>query len=166
MPSAEPVHQQPLLWGAKTRWLLLGVSISTGARRKALVQLGRVAFHTVIGARRGRLFPPCYQPRSPSVLGTRVRADVPPMAGQGHGEDGSRGSGWEYAWHRLVPVAELLQLSCRRPSALGTLAESLHGSAAAEMSQKSTGSPTCTSFFCGRPFLPRARNGVSCEPSS
>lgn len=39
MPSAELIHQWPLLWDAKTQWLLFRVCISVGVRRKAPVQL-------------------------------------------------------------------------------------------------------------------------------
>ena len=163
MPSAELVHQQPLLWGAKTQWLLLGVCICMGARRKA--QLGGwLSIQSAVPDGEG-FFPPCDQPYSPSVLGTHIRVDILPMTGWGHGEDRLQGTGWEHTWHRLVPVAELWQpawLTClctaRRgcallPSALCPLGFSREppGTAAAEMSQKSTGNSTSISFLCA-PF--------------
>lgn len=140
MPSAELI-QQPLLWGAETQQLLLGMCISMGSSRKALAQLA-VAFHKDGSTRQGRICPACDQPRSLPVLGTHFRADILPVMGWGHGESGLQAAGWKHPWHRLMPVAEPLQPirlpclctaamavpSCHLPSPLWVSAlESLQG---------------------------------------
>lgn len=89
MPSAELIQQQPLLWGAETQQLLLGMCIPMGSSRQALAQLA-VAFRTDGSARQGRVCPACGQPHSLPVLGTHFRADILPVMGGGTERVGCR----------------------------------------------------------------------------
>lgn len=180
VPSAELICQWPLLWDAKTQWLLFAVCISAGVRRKALVQLGG-GFPYSRSYQRGKGFSPLWSVIPTLCLWCMYQGKHP--AGDGVGAWRGWGAGHGVG-ARVAPAgdsgrvstATWLTLLCAPrhgcspllpDSPLQASAKSFQGQRLQKWAQSPQTMPRASlCFVCVWPFLPCASKGISYELGS